>query len=72
MEEGGSKVSIRVTEHEKGLLAIVGFQHTRGPQVKNYGPNLETKKGQEIDSPLEPPEGTQPNCHPDFNPGKII
>lgn len=44
MEEGGSKVSIRVTEHEKSLLAIVGFQHTSGPQVKNYGPNLETKK----------------------------
>ena len=31
-----------------------------GPQAKEYGWPLESRKGKETDSPLEPPEWTSP------------
>ena len=45
-----------MTENEKDNLAIAGFEHERGPQVKESGQLLEAGKEKETGSSCETPE----------------
>lgn len=38
---------------------IAGFEDGRGPGAQECGKSLKAEKGKEVDSSLEPPEGTQ-------------
>lgn len=40
-------------------MEVVGCRGA-GPQAEECGPALEARKGKEVDSPLEPPEGVRP------------
>lgn len=57
---------LRVTEYEKDNLAIAGFEHERGPQVKECGQLLEAGKEKETGSPFETPERNSACQHLDL------
>lgn len=57
---------LRVTENEKDNLAIAGFEHERGPQVKESGQLLEAGKEKETGSSCETPEKNSACQHLDL------
>ena len=66
-------VRFRVMQHKKTLLAIAGFDDgRRGQWTKKWGWPLEAGKGKEVDSSVEPSEGTQHYQHIDLGPVRPI
>ena len=51
---------------------VAGFEDGKGPQTKESGKPLDARKGKEMESPLEPPEGIQPCQHLNFSSVRCI